>query len=302
MTTPDPGINIRGAVDLSALANPPAEQSAPTGDYIIEATAATFGAIVEQSQTVPVVVELYSPRSAASAQLSPILASITNRHAGKILLARVNADTEPDIAAAFGIQAVPATVAIVKTQPIPLFQGVPEENQISAVIDDVLRVAEEHGVTGSLATGDEAEAEPEPEPVPENIQAAYDAIEQGDFDAALAAYNAELAVNPADADAKAGVVTVGILSRVDGQDLASLIDAGNNAEPSALEAQLLAADAEMNLGDLGGAYSRLLASIRATAGDDRETVRQRLVELFLLAPEGSPELAQARKDLALALF
>lgn len=302
MTASDAGMNMRGAVDLSALANPPAAQVGPTGDHIVEITAAGFGGVVEQSQTVPVIVELYSPRSAASAQLSPLLADIVNKHSGKILLARVNADSEADIVAAFGVQAVPATVAIVGTKPIPLFQGVPQESQISQIVEELLRVAAENGVTGSLPTAPGAEEEPEPAPLPENIQAAYEAIEQGDYSAAEAAFTAELAQNPADAEAKAGLVQVRVLARIDDQDPTELIAAGDAAEANDLDAQLAAADAEVILGQLGSAYARLLAAIRATFGDDRETTRERLVELFLLAPAGSPELAQARKDLALALF
>lgn len=303
MTSPDPGINMRGAVDLSALANPPAQGETPTGDFIVEATAAAFSAIVEQSNTVPILVELYSARSQASVQLSQALASVVNRYNGKFLLARVNADTEPDIVAAFGVQAIPATVAIVKTQPIPLFQGAPEESQITEVLDNVLQVAAENGVTGTLegADGDEPQ-EPEEEPLPPNIQAAYDAVAEGDFQAAKEAYEAELAINPADGETKAGLAQVEVFLRIGDRDPAELITSGNSADAGDLETQLQAADAEASLGDLAAAFSRLLQSVKATAGEDRERVRQRLVDLFILAPEGDPALAQARRDLALALF
>ena len=50
------------------------------------------------------------------------------------------------------------------------------------------------------------------------------------------------------------------------------------------------------------AYARLLAAVRVTAGEDRESVRARLVELFLLATPDDPDVAKARRDLAIALF
>lgn len=303
MTTPESGINIRGAVDLSALANPAPQGEQPTGDYVVEATAASFSAVVEQSQTVPVVIELYSARSQASMQLSATLSALVQKYAGKFLLARVNADNEPDIAAAFGVQAIPATVAVVKTQPIPLFQGAAEESQITQLLDEVLRVAAENGVTGTLEGAEaEEEAEPEEEPLPENIQRAYDAIEAGDYAAAEAAFKAELAVSPADADAKAGVIQVQLLARLENEDLAEAITEADSAEASDMDKQLLAADAEMSMGMLEEAFGRVLSTIKVTAGEERETARERLVELFSLAPQDSPEVAQARKDLALALF
>src|SRR5690625_3411710 len=101
MTAPDSGIDIRGAVDLSALANPPSQQQSAGGDFVVEATAATFNTVIEQSQTVPVLVELYSSRSQASVQLSNTLNELVQEYAGKFLLVRVDADAEPDIVAVF---------------------------------------------------------------------------------------------------------------------------------------------------------------------------------------------------------
>ncbi len=303
MTSPESAINIRGAVDLSSLANPPAAKQSASGDFVVEATAATFSNVVEQSQTVPVLVEIYSARSQASVQLTDTLAALVSEYGGKFLLVRVNADTEADIVAAFGVQAVPATVALVKTQPIPLFQGAPDSAQIKPVLDDVLRVAAEHGVTGTLegAAPEGAEEEVE-EPLPPNIQAAYDAIERQDYDGAVEAFKAELASNPADAEAKAGLIQAQLLGRLEEHDLAQILADVASKPATDLPAQLLAADAEMSMADLSAAFARLISVVKATAGEDRETARERLVDFFLLAPEGSPEVAQARKELALALF
>src|SRR5690625_2200452 len=114
MTSPESGINIRGAVDLSAFAA--RQEAAPaTGDFVVEANAANFSAVIEQSQTVPVIAELYSARSQGSMDLGAVLADLITEYAGKFLLARINADAEPDLVAAFGVQAVPTVVAIVKT-------------------------------------------------------------------------------------------------------------------------------------------------------------------------------------------
>lgn len=300
MTSPEQGLNIRGAVDLSALAAPAAEPV--EGGYILEATAASFAQVVEQSQTVPVIVELYSARSQASAALSAVLQKLVEEYAGKFLLARVNADTEPDIVAAFGIQGVPTTLALVKTQPIPLFQGVHEEASIKQVLDDVLRVAAENGVTGTLSAEQEAQEDPEEEPLSPNIAAAYEAIEAQDYDGAIEAYRAELAINPTDAEAQAGIIQVELLKRLGDDDPAEVLAAADAAGVSALEANLRAADVEMSTGEYAAAFTRILSLIKAVSGEEREQARVRLVDLFQLAPEGSAEVAQARKDLALALF
>lgn len=301
MTSPE-GINVRGAVDLSALASPPpGDTPAPAGGLVVDATAATFNEVIQQSQTVPVVVDLYSSRSPASAQLSATLQELTAEYNGKFLLVRVNADTEPDIVAAFGIQALPTTVALIKTQPVPLFQGVHEAEQIRQVLDELLRVAAENGVSGTVAVEEQSEPAPEP-PLPPHIQEAYDAIERQDLDAAIAAFKQGLANNPADAEAKAGLAQVELLKRLKGVDPAAALTAARDGMPGDLPLQLTAADVEVSMGQLSAGFDRLLAAIQATTGEERETARARLVELFLLAPEGSAEVAQARKKLALALF
>src|SRR5690625_280011 len=302
MTAPESGIDIRGAVDLSALAQPSTPQESAPDGLVVEATAATFNTLIEQSNNVPIIVDLYSGRSQASAELSNTLQQLVTEYAGKFLLARVNADTESDIVAAFGVQALPTTVAIVKTQPLPLFQGVHEAAQIRQVLDEVLRVAAENGVTGTLEVSEEDPEEPAEEPLPPHIQEAYDAIEQQDFDAAIEAFKKGLANNPADAEAKAGLAQVELLKRLEGKDPAQVLTEARDALPGDVEAQLLAADVEVSMGQLSAGSQRVLAVITATAGAERETARKRLVELFLLAPEGSADVAEARKKLALALI
>src|SRR6478752_2459887 len=97
-------------------------------------------------------------------------------------------------------------VVMVQSQPVPLFEGVQPEAQVTAVIDQVLQLAAQHGVTGTVTVGDEAEAsadEAEQEqPLPPLHQKAFDAIEAGDLDGAASAYREALAQSPADTDAK----------------------------------------------------------------------------------------------------
>jgi len=304
MTSPEPGIDIQGAVDLSAFANRAAQGSQQNqGDFVVEASAATFNQVLQQSQTVPVIVELYSPRSGASTQLSPILQKFANEYAGRFLLARVNAEVETDIAQAFGVQVLPTTVAIINTQPIPLFQGVAEEAQIKQVIDDILRVAAENGVSGTLeGSGEEAQEEEVPEPLPPNIQKAYDAIEDADYAAATQAFEAELATNPSNEEAKAGLIQVALMERLDDHDPQEVLAKAATPQGQDLDSQLLAADVEVTRGEFASAFARVIALVKANSGDDRDRARAHLLDLFQLAPAGSPEVAEARRDLAAALF
>ena len=73
------------------------------------------------------------------------------------------------------------------------------------------------------------------------------------------------------------------------------------AGPADVAAQLAAADVEATTGQFVAAFDRLLAVVRATAGDDREQARLRLIELFDIAGP-TPEVQSARRQLASALY
>ena len=150
---------------------------------------------------------LWSPRLQESADFVTTFGAVARRYAGRFQLVTVDVDANPTILQAFQVQAVPVSFAFVQSQPVPLFEGAQPEAQITAVIDQVLQLAAQHGVTGTVTVGDDAAAPEESEqeqPLPPLHQKAFDAIESGDLDVAAAAYREALAQSPADSDAKLG--------------------------------------------------------------------------------------------------
>ncbi|TGO03998.1 tetratricopeptide repeat protein [Serinibacter arcticus] len=314
-----PHFDPRGAIDLSSLQKPtPAQEkaaaaaaatraSAPDG-LIVDMTTESFQTIVESSATVPVVVAIGASRTAIGEKMTPLLEAAAVRYAGRFVLARVDADTQPQIAQAFGIEGVPCAVAVIQGQPLPLFQGAPAPDQVDQVLDQVLAAAAQAGVTGVVAGAGPAQQDPtdvpEPEPeLPPLFAKAYEAIEAGDYDTAAAAYQQVLNENPIDKDAKAGLGQVTLMKRLDGvTDPVSDLEKAEAMGPTALDLQLHAADIEMAAGRVGAAFDRLVAVVRATREADREAARKRLLELFELVDPQADEIRAARRNLALALF
>lgn len=300
--------NRPGAIDLSQLkqkASPPAPGPARRGGgYVIEVSEENFEAeTIRRSLKHPVVLELYSPRVATGQQLSDVLAEIANAGDGKFLLARINVDTAPGIVQALQLQAVPTVIALIGGQAAPLFQGVLPKDQVQAAIDQLLKAAVANGLVGRaepVGGGAAADDDPEEPEVDPRFAAADAALERGDFAAARDEFDVLLQANPADTEALAGRAQAGLFARAAGLDpqvvLAAAQDAAN------VPAQLDAADVEMMGGQIESAFARLIAAVRRTAGDERGTVRVRLLELFETLGNTDPRVLKARRDLMTALF
>ena len=183
-----------GAVDLSSLAarsrSPATAGNGAVASVVVDVTDATFEAeVLTRSLTVPVVIDLWAEWCGPCKQLSPILEKLAREYDGRILLAKVDVDANPQLSAAFQVQSIPSVFAVVKGQPVPLFQGAIPEPQVRQVIDQLLEVAATNGVSGRLqvakspADADTEESSTEPQHDP-RYDAAADAIETGDFAAA----------------------------------------------------------------------------------------------------------------------
>ncbi|WP_426561668.1 co-chaperone YbbN [Angustibacter sp. McL0619] len=316
-------ISLRGAVDLAAVAAQAKRreqaangESRPTSGFVVEADEESFQSVVELSLTVPVVVDLRASYSEQSTQLSAVLERLAGEYGGRFLLARVDIETNPRLAQVFQAQAVPSVVAVVKGQPVPLFQGSLPDEQVRAYLDELLRVAEANGVTGTLpgGTGAPGEASPDDDaqdgpiapapdepPLPPLHAEAYDAIERGDLDAAAAAYEKAIAQSPADDEAKAGLSQVNLLRRTDGVDPQTARAAAASA-PQDPQAQILVADLDLLGGHVEDAFARLVDTVRVTSGDERNAVREHLVELFEVVGPADPRVVTARRALSAALY
>lgn len=310
-------LNLHGAVDLAALARPAAPTTAPApgsfgspgspdGSFVVDVTEDTFDDVLQQSMTVPVVIDLWAEWCGPCKQLSPVLEKLAAEFGGRFLLAKVDVDANPRIGQAFQAQSIPMVVALLKGQPVPMFTGAVPEAQARQVIDELLAVAAQNGVSGTLApAGEVLEDVEEPEPeLPPLHAAAADAIEAGDYDAAVKAFEQALLENPADADAKAGIAQAGLFQRV--AALPAAVQAGARdaaaAAPANVEAGLAVADLDLFGGHVEDAFARVIELVRLTSGDDRAAARTRLLEYFEIVGPSDPRVAAARPKLANALF
>jgi len=317
MTDLPPSVaSLRGAVDLSSLARrpsapqqpaapagPAADATAPGGiDVVVEGTDAGFASILELSNTVPVIAELYANWSEQSQQLGALLERLVRAAGGRLVLARIDAEANPQLAQAFQAEAIPTVAAVVAGRPVSLFQGVPADEQVQSVLEQLLELAAQNGVTGSIELDPSAQpAEPEEKPLPPLHQEAFDAIDRGDYPTAVAAYRKAIAQNPADHDAAAGLAQVELLERLAGRTAAEIRQAAGDA-PDDVDAQLAVADLDLSGGHLDDAFGRLLDLFPGLDAAGKDAVRVRLLAYFTVAGGEDPRVASARRRLTSLLY
>lgn len=313
---PQQPANLRGAVDLSALVHRDDRRAdaAPGGDaagrapggVVVATDDQGFGQVLELSRTVPVVVALWASWSEQSVQLVETLERLVRARAGRLVLAAADADQSPQLVQALQARAIPTLVALVGGQPVPLFEGVQPDDVIEQVFDQLLEIAERNGVNGRVPADDETaepgEAEePVEAPLPPLHQEAFDAISRGDFAAATSAYRTAIAQDPRDDLAVAGLAQANLLGRLQGKTLDEIRNRAASA-PEDLDAQLDVADLDLSGGHVDDAFARLLDLFPKQDADGKNTVRERLLELFQVVGVEDPRVTAARRRLAMLLY
>jgi putative thioredoxin len=305
---PPSSANLRGAVDLSSLLRPPAGAAAapgagvpgaqvPVPGLVVDGTDANFTGILDLSQQVPVVVELYLGSPSATLQ------SVVLSYGGRLMLATVEINANPQLQQAFRAQAAPTVAGVVGGRPIALYEGELPDAEVRQVFDQLLTLAAQSNVTG-VAVPQDAGAEPaEPveEPLPPHHQEAYDAIAAGDYETAIKEYRTAIAQNPRDQLAVAGLAQVSLLARLGTASAQELRDAAA-AAPADVAAQLAVADLDVSGGHLEDAFGRLLDLFPSVDQPSKDLIRTRLLDYFEIAGAEDPRVGAARRRLTALLY
>jgi putative thioredoxin len=282
---------------------------------LVHATDATFETVLNASMSTPLVLVLWSPQMPESVQHLDDLAAAAVGKDGRFQVVGIDLGASPGIMQAltpllqqtFGqVTSLPVVIGLMGGQPMPFYLGVQELAQVDQLLDTFLQAAVTNGITGRVEL-DEAEAAPEGEDgsgepeLPPLHQEAYDAIEAGDWAGAIRAYEAALAQDPGDEMARLGLGQVTLLERTSRLDLAA-VRAAAAADPTDVGAQIDAADVELVGGHVEDGFLRLVDTVRATSGEERDRARTHLLELFEVIGPADPRVQKARASLMSALF
>lgn len=264
--------------------------------------------LVVRSTQVPVVTLLGSARSEASEQMRQDFTKLAESQQAptKWLFRYVDVDATPEVAQAFGVQAIPTVIALAAGRPLTNFEGGQPAAQLHGWVDAVVQAvdgklrglapeedpanaAEAAGGAGAAAAGADADQDAgDP-----RLAAAAEKLEAEDYAGAIEVYDAIL-TNPAQADDE--VVGEARAARANALLMQRLSTGGDDFAES---------DRLLLAGDKPKAFDLLIEELRPSAegsADHKKQAKARLLELFSLFDPADPEVIAGRTRMASALF
>jgi putative thioredoxin len=235
----------------------------------IDVTDATFATeVVERSNQVPVVVDLWAEWCGPCKTLGPILEQVVAETGGKVVLAKIDVDTNRQAAAAFQVQSIPAVYALKDGKVVDGFVGAQPEANVRQFVAGLLPTEEEDRVATLVAAGDEV-----------SLRQAL-ALEPGHEGAVVAL--AELLVRRGADEDKAEALA--LLERI----------------PESAETRRVAALARIGVDTRDDVTDELDGLLPRVKEDD--AARQRFVDLLEVMGADDPRTAAYRKQLTARLF
>lgn len=284
-------------------------------------------AVVEPSMTNLVILDFWAEWCGPCKALTPLLEKVAAEYADKgVVLAKVNVDEEPFIAAQFQVRSIPTVYAIFQGQPVADLTNARGESQLKTTLDELLAKL-------PVQPGNGAEAAPDVAPL---LAMGEEVLASGDGERAVGVFAQIVDMAPDNAEAVAGLARSLVLAgqlpeaeellaglepplsddpaieraraalelakdRPDEGELVAL-RAAAVAAPDDMDAQLAFASAAFAAGQRDEAADTLLRMIAADREWNEGAAKAKLLQMFEVIGLEDPWVSAARRKLSTILF
>ena len=104
---------------------------------IVTLTTSTFDELVNSSET-PIVVDFWAEWCGPCKMIAPILGEIAVEQAGKVTIAKLNVDENPDLAMKFNVMSIPTLLVFDKGEVAKRLVGAKGKGQLLQELDEFL--------------------------------------------------------------------------------------------------------------------------------------------------------------------
>jgi len=276
--------------------------------FVLETTADRFEKdVFEASQDVPIIVDFWATWCQPCRLLAPVLEQVVNAFAGRVRLVKANVDQVPELAAAFGVQGVPAVFAVVNRKIVDGFLGMVAEEAlrewlsrvVTAAELDKARLWEESDPEKARTTYERIYAE-QPQRAEAAIGLARLALKSGDYQTARKWIDQLAQRGYLEPDAEKIRAAIQLHDKL-AWDLDALRREVEQ-QPQQIEPQIRLAEALAAHQQYEEALERLLHIVERQRGEARDRAREAMLEIFRALPDDSPLVSTYRRRLATALY
>ena len=106
-------------------------------DGIVTLTTSTFDEEINSSDT-PVVVDFWAEWCTPCKMIAPILSEIASENAGRVKIAKLNVDENPDLAMRFNVMSIPTLLVFHKGEVAKRLVGAKGKGQLLQELDEFL--------------------------------------------------------------------------------------------------------------------------------------------------------------------